>query len=153
LKLSIESIRKLFRHSPEDRLLLGQAWAALLLVRLMLGVLPFTTIRAVCVRARRPVNINETPTDVRPHILRVARLVEIAARYSPAGATCLTETLALAWLLGRRGIMTNVRIGVARRNRHVAAHAWLEREGRPIYGLSDGDRYVPLLPAGPDVSR
>ena len=153
MKLSIESIRKLFRLSPEDRLLLGQAWAALLLVRLMLGVLPFTTIRAVCVRARRPVNINETPTDVRPHILRVARLVEIAARYSPAGATCLTETLALAWLLGRRGIMTNVRIGVARRNRHVAAHAWLEREGRPIYGLSDGDRYVPLLPAGPDVSR
>ena len=152
MKLSIESIRKLFRLSPEDRLLLGQAWAALLLVRLILGVLPFTTIRAVCVRARRPVNINETRTDVRPHILRVARLVEIAARYSPVGATCLTEALALAWLLGRGGIATNVRIGVARRAGRVEAHAWLEREGRPIYGLSNERSYAPLAPVGSDVS-
>jgi len=152
LKLSTEALRKLFHLPPADRLLLGQAGAVLLLIRLILPVLPFNTVRALCEHTRRQTNGRACP-DVQTNILRVTRLVEIAARYSPIRATCLTEALALAWLLGQRGITTNIRIGVARRDSLLAAHAWLEREGRPIYGLSDGDRYVPLLPAGPDVSR
>jgi hypothetical protein len=87
------------------------------------------------------------------HILRVARLVEIAARYSPVRTTCLTEALALAWLLGRRGITTNIQIGIARRDSCVTAHAWLEREGRPVYGLSDENAYAPLAPVGSDAHR
>jgi len=145
-------MRKLFRLPPADRLLLGQSWIILLLVRITLHVLPFKAIRTFCERASRRTD-DWARTEVRMHILRVTRLVEIAARYSPVEATCLTEALTLAWLLGRRGIATNVRIGVARRNSRVTAHAWLEREGLPIYGLSDENMYAPLLPVGPDARR
>lgn len=152
MKSSIELLHKLFRLPHSDRLLLGQAWAVLLLTDLIFRALPFNRVRAFCERVCRESNGPADP-DIRINIQRVARLVEIAARYSPARTTCLTEALTLAWLLSRRGIATKIRIGVARQDSCVIAHAWLEREGRPVYGLSDENAYAPLLPVGSDAHR
>jgi hypothetical protein len=48
--------------------------------------------------------------------------------------TCLRRSLALQWLLRRRGIDTELRFGVRRvaGDPGLEAHAWLERHGHPV---------------------
>ncbi len=41
---------------------------------------------------------------------------------------------------------TTLRIGVAHRHGDLAAHAWLEQNGRIILGEADADAYAPLPP-------
>jgi hypothetical protein len=45
---------------------------------------------------------------------------------------CLERSLCLRQLLGRRGLETRLRIGVAREEDRLLAHAWVEWEGRPL---------------------
>ncbi len=75
---------------------------------------------------------------------RMAWLVDVADRYAPGKSSCLRQTAALAWLLRRRGIATNLRIGVAREKGIFMAHSWLESGEGELFGLSDTDKYVPL---------
>jgi hypothetical protein len=79
------------------------------------------------------------PTPSRPYSAdlaedaqRSARLVGIAARHRPYRATCLRQSLALWWLLRRRGISTELRIGVRMDSGALRAHAWVEFCGRPL---------------------
>jgi Transglutaminase-like superfamily len=59
---------------------------------------------------------------------------------------CLPRALCLRWLLGRHGIRTDLRIGVARKEAGLDAHAWVEREGRPVgEGPDVADRFAPLV--------
>ena len=61
--------------------------------------------------------------------LKVAKhysyMVSIAARYGLFRATCLRQALLVFWLLRRRGIQTDLRIGVRREGESIFAHAWL----------------------------
>ncbi len=75
---------------------------------------------------------------------RMAWLVEVADRYTPGRSSCLRQSAALAWLLRRRGITTNLRIGVAREEGNILAHSWLESGEGKLFGLSETDKYVPL---------
>ena len=63
---------------------------------------------------------------------RIARLVAVAAHHGPYRATCLRQSLALWWLLRRRGIPAELRIGVRKDNEDCQAHAWVERDGQPL---------------------
>ncbi len=78
------------------------------------------------------------------NLQRMAWLVDVADRYAPGKSSCLRQTAALAWLLRRRGIATNLRIGVAREKGIFMAHSWLESGEGELFGLSDTDKYVPL---------
>ena len=69
--------------------------------------------------------------------------VAAAAQYAPFSATCLHRTLALWWLLRRRGIESDVRIGTVRTETGLAAHAWLERDGVALNDAADvGERFA-----------
>ncbi len=59
-------------------------------------------------------------------------MVRAAVRHSLGHPTCLEESLALWWLLGRRGISSELRIGVRKHNEKFEAHAWVEREGTAV---------------------
>lgn len=73
---------------------------------------------------------------------RVTRLVGVAARHGVCRANCLHHALAVWWLLARRGIETNLRIGVRKDHAGFSAHAWIERDGMIIVGGADSpDRY------------
>ena len=54
-----------------------------------------------------------------------AFLVMIAGRHGLFRATCLRQSLLVFWLLRWRGIQTELRIGVQRREGRVLAHAWI----------------------------
>ena len=63
----------------------------------------------------------------------VAHMVSVAARYSVYRASCLKQSLVLWWLLGRRGIDSEIRIGVQKElGGGLKAHAWVEYEGQPL---------------------
>lgn len=63
---------------------------------------------------------------------RIARLVGIAAYHGPYRATCLRRSLALWWLLRRRGIPADLRIGVRKDGGELQAHAWVEHNGQAL---------------------
>jgi hypothetical protein len=60
------------------------------------------------------------------------RMVRAAIRHSVGHPTCLEESLALWWLLGRQGIATELRIGVRKHGEKFEAHAWVERAGTAL---------------------
>jgi len=67
----------------------------------------------------------------------VCRMVLAAGRYSLLKGTCLERSLALWWLLARKGIATQLRIGGRKSGKKFEAHAWVERSGVAI-GEPDG---------------
>ena len=60
------------------------------------------------------------------------RMVAIATRHLPWHPTCLERSLALRRILAKRGIETQLRIGVRKESETLLAHAWLEREGKVL---------------------
>ena len=73
-----------------------------------------------------------------------ATLVRAAA--SLYGARCLVQALTLQRLLGRRGIVSELRIGVNRQDGRFGAHAWLEIDGIPVNDAEDvGGRFAPFV--------
>jgi hypothetical protein len=79
------------------------------------------------------------PTDG----VRLGQAVGRALRPLPADTRCLTRSLVLVSLLARRGIAASLVIAVRPdEDLSLAAHAWVEMDGRPV-----------LAPAGPDHGR
>ena len=62
----------------------------------------------------------------------LARLAAIAGRRGPIAATCLRQSLLVYWLLRRRGLAPELKIGVRKQDAVVDAHAWVELEGRAL---------------------
>ncbi len=80
----------------------------------------------------QPVNTPAESNQAR----QLARLVAITANHGPYRATCLRQSLALWWLLRRRGLVADLRIGVRKDAGNLQAHAWVEHRGEPL-GQSD----------------
>lgn len=59
----------------------------------------------------------------------VARMVRAAVRSGFGHPTCLEESLTLWSLLARRGIASELRVGVRKSGEKIEAHAWVECEG------------------------
>lgn len=131
------------RLSPQEAIILAQAWALLLLVELGLHLLPFRSL----LRLGRgfPRTHRNLPPLPPSSIARLAWLVEVAGRHSFIEATCLKQALVLSWLLERRGRSTLLRIGVSRHAGELKAHAWLEWNGRVVLGLPVHEHYEPLF--------
>jgi len=123
-----------------DWCILAQAWILLLVANLALRALPFWRVRDLPVRGLRHSDIRE-PSDAWATIHGLRRLVDIAGRFHLIPMHCLPRAFALQWVLGRRGVRTELRIGVRKEAKGLRAHAWLEHEGRhiggarPSYGL------------------
>lgn len=78
-------------------------------------------------------------------VLALAEAVNIAARHTPFHATCLTRSLLLCWLLRRRGVSSELRIGVNLSAGMLRAHAWVECAGQPVNDRADiADEFRPF---------
>ena len=98
---------------------------------------------------RSPVVAGASPGADR--LAAIAALVNIAGRYSPGPSTCLTRSLLLLWLMRRRGVCGELRVGVRLVEDRLDAHAWVEYQGKPINDVQDvSERYAtfdgPLSP-------
>ncbi len=78
----------------------------------------------------------EGTAEVKPEALEqaraIARIVQAAAKNGLYRANCLQESLALWWLLERRGIRSSLQIGVRKTGDRLEAHAWVQYGGRPL---------------------
>jgi hypothetical protein len=93
-----------------------------------------------------------SPNDLTAHVVAddldrvvsdLAWSVSAAAHHAPFATTCLQRTVTLWWLLRRRGIESDIRIGTTRTNGGMHAHAWLERNGAVLNDDSEvGERFA-----------
>jgi len=80
--------------------------------------------------------------DVITEARRAAWLVDVAARPIPVASTCLTRSVTLWWLLRRRGVPAEIRLGVQHDTPEFAAHAWVEVDGKPVNDTAPEERYA-----------
>jgi hypothetical protein len=59
-------------------------------------------------------------------------MVRAAEHHGLTRSTCLEESLALWYLLGRQNIDSRIRIGVRKQAGKFEAHAWVEYEGAAL---------------------
>lgn len=113
---------------------------------LVAGALRLWKLRRVHAMLRRLSPPPEGPGDGRGRARRLGALVtRTNRRVLPWEARCLTESLALWWLLRRRGIRAELRLGVRRILGPLESHAWVEHEGEPLNDTADVRRiFEPL---------
>jgi hypothetical protein len=133
-------LRKLIELPPSERWLLIRVAVLVVAVRLALALLPWRAVHRLVARAARPAARANRSSPVPVDHLRWP--VEATSRRVP-GAVCLTQALALQILLGRRGLASELRLGVSRgEGPGLEAHAWLESEGRILIGAAERERYA-----------
>ena len=107
-------------------------------------------------RAVRSADSPETVVPSLDELTRLGYLVNSAAHHVLPAGNCLTRSLYLQWLLRRRGVPTDLRIGVQLADGRLLAHAWVEYAGTPLNDAPDvALRYAPFerpLVAGAWVS-
>ena len=72
------------------------------------------------------------------------RAIRRARRFSPVSGNCLSQSLALLWLLRRSGLAGEIKIGVKSADGQMLAHAWVELNGQLIDPAAIADQYVPF---------
>jgi len=123
-----------FRALPAaDRRIVLSAMAMLPLFRIALRLFGPQRLQAWLQRKPRPV-ANPLPAD---ELQRLGKRVNSAARHTLGPANCLTRSLYLWWLLRRRGIDSQLRIGVRLVDGVLDGHAWVEYAGLPINDRPD----------------
>jgi hypothetical protein len=80
---------------------------------------------------------------------RIGWAVRAAAQRVPGADTCLVQALAAEALLARHGHVSQLRIGIARIGAGIEAHAWLERDGHPVFGQPSSIESALLPPLPP----
>ena len=83
-------------------------------------------------------SLNSTPEDTQlKEAQQLARMVSIASSNGAYHACCLKKSLLTWWLLARRGIKTELRIGVNNNPGDFKAHAWVEYQGKVLHDPTD----------------
>ena len=116
-----------------ELVLLAKAWLLLLFsqpgVRL-LGIKRLLALMQPGKRSSRgPATEGLTPG-------RLARVLELACRFQRPRPTCLLKALVLQRLLAEHGFETELVIGAGRSGERLTAHAWLEHQGRVVFGAT-----------------
>lgn len=121
---------RLARLSPAERRLLPRLALLLAAIRVSLWLVPFALVRRLL--RQRWLSAAFPPDLVDATGERLAWAVRVASRPVPA-ATCLTQSLALQFLLKRSGRSSSLRIGVAKSEQSgFVAHAWIDHGGRTL---------------------
>ena len=136
-------LRRYLRLPHAERALLPRLAVLVAVIRVALWVSPFTTVQKLL--GGRALQALVPPTLAEWPVTRLVWAVETISRRIPS-ATCLTQSLALQFLLTRAGRSSALRIGVARTGaRGFQAHAWVECEGRTLIDRpEDVAFYTPL---------
>jgi len=130
----VNALASFLALSTSDKALLLRAFATLGLVRGALLFLPLARLRAWAQRR----GAGARSVD------RVVWAISAASRRTP-GTTCLVSAFALQRLLAREGHVAAIHIGVAKKQERLAAHAWVECEGRMLIGAYEAGDYTHLL--------
>ena len=117
----------------------------LLAVKAGLYLLPFERLRGWLARFDEPAGKPAEMEEMRTIIQAIERVAQALA---PLRINCLPQALVGHRLLGRKGFNVQLKIGVLKHpGDQLAAHAWLEHEGRAILGDLRGLEQFAAFPA------
>jgi Transglutaminase-like superfamily len=148
----IDLLRKFWRFSRQDRLLVVETVLYLAVAGFGIALLRF---RHVAVLAARPTRRPEPPPQ---ECLRKVRLIRWAilatARRVPWRAFCFQQALAAQLMLRRRGIPSVLYYGAAQDRSGLFAHVWLRHGEVDVIGCATAHRFAILAtfpPQQPEV--
>jgi len=131
------TVRHFIALPPSERRLALRALAVVVWVRVRLTVSSFPMVDRLT--RERPVR-----DVVGPHsAARIGSTVAAVSHYVP-GASCLTQALATRVLLASEGHPSNLRLGMARIDGRMQAHAWLESDGTIVVGGAGHHQFAPF---------
>ena len=140
----MRTLRRFVRLPWRKQKALLSAGVMISTVRAGLVMLSFETLRrhlARLARVRQRASVEQSEIDT------IVWSLQTAGRTLPPAGRCLIEALAGHVLLGRAGVATDLRIGVAKdAGGAFIAHAWLEKDDRVVLGELGPDlqRYTPF---------
>ena len=143
----MDKLRRFQRLSAHEQWLLVQGVVLLPVVSVALRLGGFRRCQAALSRlARGKKSTGSSVSGASIERARdVVRIVQAATRHGLCRATCLEQSLVLWWLLLRRGIPADLRMGVRKAERGVEAHAWVELGGVVLNDTDDvHQRYAPF---------
>lgn len=139
-------IKQLSELSTEGRFLLFYAMLLLPSIAAALNLFGFKKTRALLAKTI-PQNPDRDYSEKQQLEVayQVVKIVAIAANHGPYKANCLKKSMAGWWLLARKGIAVEIKIGVARESDALQAHAWIEYRGLVLNDHQDvANQYSPL---------
>ena len=132
-------LAKFLSLSWRDQLLIAEAALALVTIKVGLRVGGVRACKAL-VGPARPLRGNPPSPE---ELARVGLAVRRAG--SPLGLTCLPQSLAVMWLLRRRGVAAELRFGAKLETGNLDAHAWVAVPTLDwTFDLSPTGGYAPL---------
>jgi transglutaminase superfamily protein len=87
---------------------------------------------------------NDVRSEVTTSAQQISRLELAATRNFPLRTNCLEQSLVLWWLLQRRGIAAELRIGARKDADRFEAHAWVELDGKVLN--EPGEEHIHFVP-------
>jgi hypothetical protein len=137
------------RLSARERRIVLAAAAVLILTRLSLRLFGFRFCKAA-LQLTFPARLSQPEAVFDASAL--ARLEAAASRHLFFRPNCLERSLVLWWLLGRRRIPAELRIGVKKERGSFEAHAWVESAG-VVWNDPDAQHrhFIPLSGAFPSL--
>lgn len=120
-----------------------EAVIALGVARLLVLTVP---IRWIARRLERRATVpHAQPGEAGDIVREVGWAVRAAAPKTPWKSACLAQALAGKWMLGRRGLDSTIRLGVAKgADGNLQAHAWLCAGDTILTGGAQVRRFEPL---------
>lgn len=114
---------------PGERWLLLELMGGLPVLSALLRVFGVVRTRRWLERISRNAAPRTAESDDLDSAQRLAQLADIAGRRGAITATCLRQSLLVYWLLRRRGLAPELKIGVRKEQSAFDAHAWVELRG------------------------
>jgi len=133
-----------FKLSPSEWLILIEAWGSLLGFWLGLRWRSFDSVS----ESRLLIPGKKTALSASPkNPERLYQLVRWASLLHLLPMACLERSLALQWMLRRRGVNAQLEIGAHKVSEGISAHAWVEVNGQ-VVGESEeiSERFKVLEP-------
>jgi hypothetical protein len=154
LNWSVETWRKLRVLTPDEREVLFRALFMLPVIRVGLHIGGLGRVQESLARLSAGGGTSRSSSGDPLLWGRTAgQMVAVAARHGLVRANCLAQALCLGYLLQRRRLACELRIGVSTAEGSFVAHAWVEQAGQVLNDSADvAERFAPFDTAI-DLSR
>jgi hypothetical protein len=137
--LILQQLKKLSELSSSELGVLLIAMIYLPLTACALKIKGFNWTQSALNRHSPKINSQITISHQLLEAKSIARMVVIAANHGPYRANCLKKSLVTWWLLARRGIQSELKIGVNKEEGSFNAHSWVEFQGAVVNDATDID--------------
>ena len=123
--------KKYKKLKPPGRSMLTTILFSLPLIHLCIKLLGLNITQAILAKFQKRIP-NELPPDSKLHLTRARHIFRYTRLHGPFKGNCLSRSVLMQLLLQNQGICSQMIIGVRFNDREFKAHAWLERDGKPL---------------------